>query len=438
MRTKVKTFIFLAVCLGFSCSIVFGLEETRFPECEYLHTLSSPEPQASGNFGSSCVIINETIVIGEPARHADPPRAGTVWFFNLKGNVTKSIKSPFKANSSGFGFALTANDDVLVISEPNLSDDETHSGMVHYYTLEGEYLKSVSSKEPTEKGAFGLSLACNDDIILVGEPGVLYEDENITSRVYAYDNSGNHLYTLHQPEVRTGNFGQSVAVNNETIVVGESYYSDKFPSWQGIIHVYSLNGSLIRSQTSPFHMTSNRPRNFGAIVSSSDTIYSVGEPRGNVDEQEYAGRAYIYDRKGKVLANLTSLQRGMHFGYLLVRNDLTLVEDYVKMENVTGRVGAVIYDKHGEIKAIVPYRDNDYTKGFPKTFTEDYIILGDPWASAEGRQYAGRVLLFSVPEEIWAIEENVKSPNYWTPIIASVGLVLGVILYSRIRVKYRD
>ena len=407
----------------------YGVEDSIVPDCDFIIKLTSPEPKYQGNFGASSVIINNTIVIGEPAQHSDTSNTGTVWFFDLNGNVTGYLKSPFKANASSFGFSMTVSEDYLIIGEPWLSVDGLKSaGMVHFYTHNGDYVKSTSSTEPMEQGNYGFSLSCNDDLIVVGEPGPLIYDENITSRVLAYDNSGSYLYTIQQSDARTGSFGMSLAVNNDTIIVGEPYFSESIPSWQGIIYMYTLNGSLIRNITSPFHMTSNRPRNFGFRVSASDNIFSVGEVRGNVEEHEFAGRAYIYNRNGMLLANLTSLQSppGIHYGYTLVHNDLVLVEDYVRIENFTNRLGAVIYDKFGGIRAVVSSREYEWVRGFPIAFTDELVVLGHRLGGSRDIMYAGNVYVCAVPDGLWEVETGPEDAGVNDFILFTL---IGVMLY---------
>ena len=433
LQTSVILIVLILVFL-FSTRVCYANQIT---ECNFLYKLTSPDPQYRGLFGSSCVIYNNTIAIGESGLYGGS-EPGKVHFFNLNGSLVKSIKSPLSGNQSYFGYAITKCHNLLLIGDPGITVEGIKSaGMVHVY-LDGEYVKTITSTQPSLNGEFGRSLASNGKLILIGEPGPQILDENVTSRVHVYNKKCEYQYTIQQSEARAGCFGMSIALNNETIIIGEPYLSEGRHGWQGIAYLYDLNGKLIRNITSPLHTSTIYPRNFGYRISANDNMIAIGEVRGSVDELDAAGRAYIFDRKGNFLTNLTSLKPTgyANFGYLLVWRDLILVEDYVRVENFTDRIGAVIYDKLGNIQAVVSSRDYEWARGYPKAFNDEFIILGDISGSSSGVEYAGNVYVMRVPQEIWDMNNDFqnRSVSIWVLILPFIVLLL--LLYRRLYTYY--
>jgi hypothetical protein len=323
---------------------------------------------------------------------------------------------------------MTTCNHLLLIGDPGQSVDGVESaGMVHIYTLDGEYLRSLSSYQPSLDGEFGRSLASNGEVLLIGEPGPQIMDENVTSRVHVYDKEAVYRFTIQRSEARTGCFGMTFVVNNDTIIIGEPYLSVRRVGWQGIVYLYDLDGGYIRNITSPFCAASFKPRNFGFRISANDNLIAIGEVRGDVDEHESAGRAYVYDRDGDLLTNLTSLEPTgfAGFGYLLVWRDLILVNDYVKVDDFPDSIGAVVSS-----------RDYEWVKGNPILFNADFVVLGDIIGFSSGVQYAGNVFVLEVPHEIWereeVIEENVNNLPLLL-IFVTCFLLISILLINRYR-----
>jgi len=417
------------------------------PDFAFLLKLTSPQPQSQGYFGSSCLLTNTSIIIGEPGLYSRTRTEGAVHFFDYNGTLTMTLKTPISGNQSKLGYAIVACEDKLLIGDPGISVSGIESaGMVHIYTIEGEYIRSITSDHPSLNGEFGRALASNNDIIIIGESGPQIFDENVTSRVHIYDKNVNYMFTIQQSEARSGCFGMSLAVNNDTIIVGEPYLSDGMAGWQGIVYMYDLDGKLRKNITSPLHASTMYPRNFGYRISANDNLIAIGEVRGHVDEHEAAGRAYIFDRNGKLLANLTSLrpitQSG--FGHLLVWRDMILVEDQVRVDEFPERLGAVLYDQSGELVSVVMTKKNEWVKGYPIGFNDDYIVLGDILGASGGIKYAGNVYVVNVPDEIWISAKDmdfVGSNQLIFQVLISLFLlilILGAYLKREDKLPYKE
>lgn len=374
---------------------------------KHVLTLQSPEPSSLGLFGYSTVLTDESIIVGEPGTYNPykDPFLGKVWIFGYDGELIKSIKSPSLQNDSNFGNALAVCGDVLFIGESMIDVDSlVDSGSVHLYDLNGNYLKSLHSPEASEKGEFGRAISANENLVAVGEPGPWCADDNFTCRVHLYNADGVLLRTIHAPETVRGNFGFSLDVSENHIIVGEPYCA------RGRAYIYDINGSL-RSILTPEDSTrrAGSPTrflgNFGYSVSVDGDTIVVGQIRDNVGSYEMAGRVYVYDVEGNLLFNLTSPQPRTYgyYGYSKVRGDVIAVSDH-KAKVVWGSEGLThLYNIEGElitsIQSPEPVIEGDF--GTQKDIQGDLIAISELGAKTEGLRYAGKLHLFRFDKDAW-------------------------------------
>ena len=315
-----------------------------------LATLQSPEPQERGNFGRSVAVSGDILVVGEVFVTVDGEnKAGKVYIFNFDGNLQATLQSPEPDYEAYFGFSVAVSGDTLVVSEPGADvEGVIRAGKVYLYDLDWNLLPTLQSPEPYPGtryvGNFGGSVAVSGGIIVVGEPITALDDINQAGRVFIFDSEGNLLKTLESPEPQTeGSFGHSVAVSEDIIVVGEYYAEVDGYSKAGKVYIFDLVGNLLAALQSPEPEENGR---FGSSVAISGDTIIVGEPSADV-EAINEGRAYIFDSDG---------------GFL------------------------------GTLQAPTPTVDAEF--GHTMAASEDIIVIGEYGAAVEGNSRAGRAYIF--------------------------------------------
>ncbi len=133
-----------------------------------------------------------------------------------------------------FGKAVSIWGDTLVVGLPEAnSSGLTNSGAVHVYTrTEGiwEKFATLTAPDPEAEAKFGASVAIYEETIVVGEPNKGSGGAN-NGAAYVFarqlDDSWDTGTALNPDEVipATSEFGSSVAVYGETIVVGAPEYN---------------------------------------------------------------------------------------------------------------------------------------------------------------------------------------------------------------------
>ena len=179
----------------------------------------NPDPSTGDDFGHSIAVSGDTAVVGAPASGM-----GAAHVYRFDGNTWKQEVILTASNGgffNGFGRSAAISGNTIIIGAPFDSESGFFSGAVYVFAYDGttwnqEDKLTASDSSPVD--GFGLSLAIENDIILVGTArgGRAY--------VFRYDGS-TWLEEAKLPATDDGigaleRFGWSVAISGNTIVVG--------------------------------------------------------------------------------------------------------------------------------------------------------------------------------------------------------------------------
>ena len=256
-----------------------------------MDTIFPPEPINWGHFGSSVLLGEEYIYVGEAwADHIELDE-GKVHRYSYDGNFLDSMVPPESSYAATFGARLEGNSQWFVVSELNGVHGMLNNGEVHLLDWGGELVHTLTPLNSTVLNDFGASLAMSTDYIVIGESIAQIEDYKRAGRVYVYDMEGDLLRVLEPPDPFDGGlYGFSVAVNDEYIAVGEPRANGVDPL-EGAVHIYSLDGEYIETIYSPLGESNSE---FGKSLCFSDNKLYVGQPGASVNLMINAGRVIEY------------------------------------------------------------------------------------------------------------------------------------------------
>lgn len=197
------------------------------------------------------------------------------------------------------------------------------------------YLKSTS---PDTSEFFGESVAIDGDRIAIGAPGEDFFAENSAGRVYVFSRSG--LDWEHESSFTSSNledsddFGESVAIAGETIVVGApdedangSGEGNNDASNSGAAYVFIKTGTFTWTQQA--YLKASHPDvsdDFGESVAISGDTIVVGADREDSNGSDPAnndasgsGAAYVFVRDGiawslQAILKASNVEDGDKFG----------------------------------------------------------------------------------------------------------------------------
>ena len=203
----------------------------------------------------------------------------------------------FEKDESARGFlgqAIAIDGDIIVAG---LNGDDTkgvNSGSANIYQLNGATWEKtiITASDATAGDNFGYSVAVDDNIVVVGAD----KANNSTGAVYVYQWNGStwaETKLTASDGANWADFGRSVAIDGDTILVGASGDSNDVARIAGSAYVYNWNGS-IWAETKLIASDGEWNDRFGESVSIDGNVAVIGAH--NVDDNgKDAGAAYIYD-----------------------------------------------------------------------------------------------------------------------------------------------
>jgi hypothetical protein len=212
---------------------------------EYIQTILPPNPMPSGYFGSSMEIGVDRIYLAQDE---------SVYIYDFEGVLVNTIQAPEPAPArtdwnGTFGISIDVSDDVLVIGEKDARVNGVERvGKVHVFTVDGEFLRTLVSPNPDFNAWFGSSVAISGDIIVVGEELGNINPFMEEGRAYVFNVDGTLLQNLTAPDPSPrGAFGLAVDIQGDIIVVGDCWAMVEGEPDSGRLHVYKL-GAPVKAQ----------------------------------------------------------------------------------------------------------------------------------------------------------------------------------------------
>ena len=268
-------------------------------------------------FGASVAISGDIAVVSAPRGDGARADQGAAHIFerdrggaNNWGEVKKLTASDGQSRDE-FGRSVAIDGDTIVVgaSVHQVGQNEDQ-GAAYVFERDrggadnwGEVKKLVAPNgEPDD--FFGGSVAISNDVVVVGAAFHKTGENQNQGAAYVFerneggaDNWGG-VAQLISSDVGNDLFGLSVAIYNETVVVGASS-ADGAASDQGAAYVFERNqgGANKWGQSKKLTASDGRSRDqYGVSVSISVDTVVVGANVNDAGQNEDQGAAYIYER----------------------------------------------------------------------------------------------------------------------------------------------
>jgi hypothetical protein len=295
-------------------------------------TLTSPNAQSSGQFGSS-VAINEgdpLVVVGAPGETANAlPNAGHAYVLDTNTGLITTLTSPNAQIKGGFGSVAVSGTTVVVGAYGETANGHSVAGHAYVFdAIDGSLITTLTSPNAQADGDFGGSVSISGTLVVVGALG----EAGNAGHAYVFNaTDGSLITTLTSPNtnalVNIFFFGASVSISGTTVVVGAPYERPNAVLDAGRAYVFDSTGSLIATLTSPYAQGPQAGL-FGSSVSVSCTTVVVGAYNEIANGQPAAGHAYSFDATaGFLTTTLASpnAQGGGNFGSSVAVSGTTVV-----------------------------------------------------------------------------------------------------------------
>ncbi|MEM1445091.1 MAG: hypothetical protein AAGF84_03490 [Planctomycetota bacterium] len=180
-----------------------------------LDKLTADDADINQSFGSAVALDGFIAGVGAP-HNTD---IGAVYLYNVLLNTqTHKLTADDGATGNRFGFSVTITDNTALIGA--IGQDGTGAAYL-FDTVTGTQLHKLTADDAAANDFFGWSVALSDGIAAVGAP-LSDPDASASGAVYLFDVTTGEQITRVTPDdpVAGGQFGESVALDGTTLVVG--------------------------------------------------------------------------------------------------------------------------------------------------------------------------------------------------------------------------
>lgn len=257
----------------------------------------------------------------------------------------------------GFGYSVATDGNWVAIGARDDDPSGESSGSVYVFHWDGTNWNQEQKLTATDGVAYahlGHAVAISGDVIVAGASR---DDDNGdgSGSLYVFRWNGTSWTQEQKLTASDGanldQFGNAVAINNDTIVVG-AYQHDASATNSGAAYVYRWNGSNWLEEEKLTASDGAGNDAFGRSVSISNDVIIIGAT-GDDDQGNGSGSAYTYRWNGATWVEAEKLTAsdgasGDAFGYALsLHGDVALIGAYLDDDLGSGSGSAYIYRWNG-------------------------------------------------------------------------------------------
>ena len=281
--------------------------------------LTALDGQDNDQFGRSVAVDGDTVVVGAALGEGGVDNAGAAYVFTKPGTgwadatETAKLTASDGADTDLFGFSLAMDGDTVVVGAYWDDDNGDDSGSVYVFTkaTDSEWADATETVKLTASDgaagdSFGISMALDGDTMAAGAP----EDDDSGS-AYVFTRQAGAWSEVARLTAYGGaaedNFGFSVAVDGDTVVVGATQDDDK-GSNSGSAYVFTEPASGVWDDaTETAKLTASdgaADDEFGVSVAVDGDKVVVGAHVGDGNVQD-SGAAYLFTKPAAGWATAT-------------------------------------------------------------------------------------------------------------------------------------
>ncbi|MGE0887026.1 MAG: PKD domain-containing protein [Blastocatellales bacterium] len=324
-----------------------------------------------------------------------------------------------------FGGAVAIDGDTLVIGASGYNSNAAYV-FVRSGTAWTEQQKLVPS-DGVSGDNFGDSVAINGDTIVVGA----WSDDigaNINQgSAYVFVRSGSTWFQQQKltasDAIAQEEFGHSVAISGDTIVIGNTYNQIGSNFYQGSAYVYLRTGTIWAEQQKLIATDGAAGDNFGNSVAISGDTIVVGALGDDIGSNINQGSAYVFTRSGSAWFEDQKLTAsdgagagfgtgGDHFGSAVTINRDTIVIGSPDDNTAQGSAhvfirSGTIWSEHQKLTASDGAGEGNYLGfGYSLAIREDIIVVGPYDDDIGSNTNQGSAYVFARSGTVWSEQQK--------------------------------
>jgi hypothetical protein len=333
------------------------------------------------------------------------------------------------ANGDRFGASVGVGTNIVAVGAPgHLVNGVAGQGAAYTFYVGPTFNpgpESVQNDTPlsgalgTRNSLYGAAVAVSGNTVAVGSPGF--------STANRYQGQATVLTiaspTSVAPDGAAGdNYGQSVAVSGSVMAIGAPYKTVNSNVWQGMVYLYlktTAGWQLWKEITAPDGATCD---NFGTSISLNNNTLVIGAPYHTTNSGPYTGAVYVYtfgvlELNNPVEITATDAYSGDQFGASVsVYGNTIAVGALAHPVNNIAQGAAYLFSYQGGrwVQQAEVSEENGATNdifGYSVSLGNGMLAVGAPYHTTYGNAFQGAVYLFSQTVSGWKLKAGLAAQN---------------------------
>ncbi len=268
--------------------------------------LLASDGRAAERFGQAVAVEGDTVMVGASgADLIEGMRPGGVYVFTRSGNTwteQQKLVASDGVDRDFFGSEIALQGDTLVVGAP--STDVTNPnlpGAAYVFTRSNGTWSQQQKLVPnvgSSNDGFGDSVAVDGDTIAVGASGVTVGEHTLQGAVYVFTRAGTSWSQQQQLTIPDGaegdRFGVAVAVQGTTVfgaAIGGTVMGNAIP---GKVAIFTRSGETWTEQQTLTGSPAQTRDFFGKALAVQGDTLAIGALGTNVNENSLQGATYLY------------------------------------------------------------------------------------------------------------------------------------------------
>lgn len=271
--------------------------------------LTAGDKEASDNFGGAVSIYGKYAIVGAMNEDTDGSNAGAAYIFVQNDDLSWTQVSKLQANNvaanANFGCAVAINEQYAFVGALNEDTSASNAGSVYVFKqiVEGSWdqIQQLQASDKQANDNFGGAIALSNTAVVIGATG---EDTNgnTSGAAYIFElDAGTELWNeakkLKGSDAKAyDNFGNAVAIDGNTAIVGAYLLSPEGTSDAGACYIYERNVAGNWQEVQRINASDKEASdNFGISVGIDGNFAAIGAS-GEDNAYSNAGAVYIFER----------------------------------------------------------------------------------------------------------------------------------------------
>ncbi|MEO6588267.1 MAG: FG-GAP-like repeat-containing protein [Pyrinomonadaceae bacterium] len=299
-----KYFPIVLILLGMSLSVMASGWTQR-------QKITSTPRGVGAQFGNAVAINGSTMVVGAQFDSTTASQAGAAYVYVLNGGVWTQqavLLASDGAVADKFGYSVAISENTIVVGAYNDDSPLSNAGSAYVFVRSGtiwSFQQKLTGSDSTADDQFGSSVAITNDSVVVGANHADLPGNSEAGSAYFYRRSGT-VWTFQQKLIPVqgangvilgDHFGDSAAISGNKIAIGASGDDNPFTS-AGAVYVFVDSGTFTLQQKITIPSGANGD-NFGnSVAIEGNTLVGGALQYTPIIGQPAYGAAYVYEFNG--------------------------------------------------------------------------------------------------------------------------------------------